>query len=276
MNYCIVTSKKDIASMNILDYLLKNYDFKKENNGGNNKGELYHLGEDKLWLDNEDSIYLEDIDKTINSDFFLFASGHESSKSQKILSVHAPGNFGRAEFGGQASKLCYTSGSLMKKAMSLMSSIAKEKNLEYSIVQEATHHGPYIQKPCLFIEIGSSIEEWKDTRAGEVVSRTLIELINLDYGAIKNQFKQGIILGGQHISERGTKAMLRTDYAFSHICAKYAVSTLSLEQIKDMTQKNMEGIKYILLDDLGEDKDRVTNMVQNQGFEVAKLKSIIK
>ena len=45
-----------------------------------------------------------------------------------------------------------------------MRNIAKEDKLdeEYDITLEATHHGPLLDSPTLYLEIGSDEERWSD------------------------------------------------------------------------------------------------------------------
>ena len=38
----------------------------------------------------------------------------------------------------------------------------------FGVSLEATHHGPYLRAPSLFIEIGSTEAEWERTDAAEV------------------------------------------------------------------------------------------------------------
>ena len=39
---------------------------------------------------------------------------------------------------------------------------------EYSVTLEVTHHGPLIEIPCCFIELGSQEKQWNDKEAAKI------------------------------------------------------------------------------------------------------------
>ena len=82
--FLIVASKLDKAAINITT-------------------QLSQFGQFKFYLVEDQSIYTENLDlERINQfDFIIFASRHESEKKEKTLSVHAPGNWRLAEYGGE-------------------------------------------------------------------------------------------------------------------------------------------------------------------------------
>ena len=96
--FLIVASKLDKAAVNITT-------------------QLSQFGQFKFYLSDQEIIYTENLDmEKINQyDFIIFASRHESEKKEKTLSVHAPGNWRLAEFGGEKGKVCKTSAIFMKQ-----------------------------------------------------------------------------------------------------------------------------------------------------------------
>ena len=94
----------------------------------------------------------------------------------------------------------------------------KDNLSEYEISLEAIHHGPTnISKPCLFIEIGSDLEQWKDERVAEIVVRTVIS-------SIDNQIdvnKVGVGLGGPHYSKKFTELLFNTEYAIAGYISRH-------------------------------------------------------
>ena len=149
MKTAIIISKKDPASLNIKDCLLEKYPFKENN-------DVYTLEDINIYTIEEESIYSENIDKKIRADLFIFATKHESTSKINSLSVHVPGNWSKAELGGKDRKLCVAPVSLIKEILLEL----EKSNIDYEKIQEVTHHGPFLQKPCLFIEIGSTLSEW--------------------------------------------------------------------------------------------------------------------
>lgn len=83
-NFLIIASKKDKAGINITTALSQygKYDF--------------YLVDDEIIYDEN-----YDLEKINQYDFVIFASKHQSKKGGKTLSIHAPGNWGEAEFGGR-------------------------------------------------------------------------------------------------------------------------------------------------------------------------------
>ena len=92
MRFAIAYSKKDIAGINIIQQ------FK----------ELAFAPEIPIIELKKESIYSEDIDKLPelrNIDFLIFATKHRSVKGEKSLSIHAPGNWRNADYGGKPGKI---------------------------------------------------------------------------------------------------------------------------------------------------------------------------
>ncbi|MEM2934767.1 MAG: D-aminoacyl-tRNA deacylase, partial [Candidatus Thermoplasmatota archaeon] len=152
--FCIIFSKEDEASINISKFIMQKRKWKKEK-------KVYISDELLLYFIDDLHIYHDNIDKEIEAigykvDTLVFASRHASLQNRKTLSVHAIGNFGVAEYGGKDGKLIGCNPFLMLSALKIL----KEKNLEnYEVCYEATHHGPYLEKPSFFIEVGSTKRE---------------------------------------------------------------------------------------------------------------------
>jgi len=157
----VIVSLKDPAGLNIRDSLLELFDFEK-------KDSYYVVGDISLYSVQQESINAEDIDDRIDADFFVFATKHQSSSGIRSLCVHAPGNWSKAELGGKSRQLCIAPCLYLKKALQLLDRSAGE----FEVVQECTHHGPFIKKPCMFIEIGSNEEQWQNKEAGNAIAKT--------------------------------------------------------------------------------------------------------
>jgi len=190
-----------------------------------------------------------DLEKINKYDFIIFASKHESEKGGKTLSVHVPGNWLNAtpKFGGEGGKVCPTSAMFQKKLFENLNSVAKEHELDkhYNITLECTHHGPLINKPCVFIEIGSTETEWKDRRAGFVVAKTISETIENFKENPYNEIAIGI--GGPHYCPNFNKIQLNSNVALSHIIPQYALP-LKEEMIKQALEKTTEEVDFAILD----------------------------
>lgn len=254
MKTAIIASKKDPAGINIASFL------KKENL------ENYNA---KLYIVGKESIYNENIDKEINADLFIFATKHRSEKGVHSLSCHSPGNWDKAEAGGKEKKLCIAPAVLLKDAFMELNRLGK--NLEHEITLEVTHHGPYLEKPCMFIEIGSDETNWQNKEAGKVISQVIISLLENIDNIInnKNNYKIAFAIGGPHYASTFNKRILETDIAIGHICPKYMLEKLDGEMILQAMEKTIPKPDFILLDwkGLGKEKQRIVNILNELNLE---------
>ena len=239
----IITSKQDLAGINIAEEL------KKENL------EKYNA---KLYEIEEYSIDAEDIDKKIQADLFIFATKHESKSGIPSLSVHSLGNWGKAELGGKDSELCICPASYLKEALIFLE---KNNTINYDIVQECTHHGPYIEKPCFFIEIGSVEEQWKNKEAGNMIAKTIMYLLENP----PKEHRTAVGLGGLHTTPNFKKIILNSDIAIGHVCPKYNLENLNEDNLKQAIERTLPKSSLIILDwkGLKQYKEKVKQLVEN-------------
>ena len=209
-----------------------------------------------------EGIYDENLDKKIKADYFIFATKHKSKAGVKSLCVHPIGNFSKAELGGKDKELVSTMPSYMKNAVLELSKINTLPDFEIAI--EATHHGPYLEKPCMFIEIGSSENEWKDENAGKIIAEVILKIINT-----KEKHKCCIVLGGSHYNTVAKKIILSTEYAVGHICPKHNLKDLDSEMLKQMIIKNDDKIELAVLDwkGLGDEKQRILELLEKNNIK---------
>ncbi len=226
MRFAIVASNKDSAGMSIVEELEKQ------------ESAL------PVCVVEEETIYANIDTEKLDADFIVFASKHESMAKKKTLSVHAPGNFHEAKFGGKPSMLCKTSSFVLKYLFLRLKEFANAANIDYHVTLEVTHHGPYIDKPCCFIEIGSTHREWQDKNAAEVVAKSIMSL--LDFKPEEN-WVPAIGLGGPHYCPNFSRIQLETSYALGHIAPNYALP-LSKSLTKEMVNKTVEQPRIAIVD----------------------------
>ena len=211
-----------------------------------------------------ESIYNEDLDKRIKADYFLFATRHQSKAGVKSLCVHPIGNFSKALLGGRDKELVRAMPSYMKNATL---ELFKTNTLaDFEIAFEATHHGPYLEKPCMFIEIGSSENEWRNEAAGRIIAETILKIINAE----KNKkYKSCIVLGGSHYNTVAKKTILNTKYAVGHMCPKHDLPYLDSNLLKQMIFRSGDEIEFALLDwkGLGREKQRILKLLEENNIE---------
>ena len=254
MKYAIIVSEKDTAGMNIKKQLAE-----------------YKLNPNiSLHTIKDDSINAENIDKEIDADVLVFATKHKAKAGIKTLTCHTPGNFGKAEYGGRDGKLCIAYANLMKTAYLKLKENAKDT--DYRVSLECTHHGPYLDKPCMFIEIGSTEEQWRDEAIGKVMAKTIIDILNSD---IPND-AVGIGLGGPHYCDNFNKILERTGAALGHICPKYALEKLDETMLKQMFERSKEKPGFVILDwkGLGTEKQRIVDLLKKMNIKFSRTDKV--
>ncbi len=257
LDFAIIASTKDAAGMNIAENLQRIMRFPAV--VGNRTAGLFFT--------EKDVIRLENIDREIDAGVFIFASKHVSRANVHSLTVHSIGNWGNAEAGGMEGALVKAPAALMKECLRLLSKKAAEGRLDYEVVQEATHHGPYLEKPAMFIEIGSSEERWKDEAAGKAVAETIMEAIG-GSGSRDRQVKAVLGLGGLHYAANFRKAMLSDALAVSYICPKHSLELLDEEMLGQAMQNSLPKADSAILDwkGLGKGKERTLQLLRSLGI----------
>ena len=232
----IISSEADTASINLRDRLLENAEWKEN---GEFKGHIiWRLAKDygsfclegtRLISINKLHIHAEKIDSewfeetSIKIENIVFLSRHKAASGRPSLTVHPIGNWGKADYGGFSGKLSRTSPIWMT---GLLLKIYENRLPGYDICFEATHHGPLLETPTMFLEIGSSEEQWELREPAYALTKSLLEL-----EPAKGTVVVGI--GGGHYTPRFTEAALSHQVCFGHMVANYGIPSLTPESLKD-------------------------------------------
>lgn len=245
----IVASKKDIASLNIAEQILSNYNFR-ETAETFQESPVYFREVNgkvvKLVTLKDEAIYAQDIASFMeNLELVIFISRHSSISGTPTLSVHTPGNLDQAQLGGIRKKVSVSPANAMRYALMTMMRFKEERNLDYEVSYECTHHGPSLDVPTMFVELGSSAKQWKDLRAAEVVAHAAIKATSM-FGHFPAEAVLGI--GGPHYNKKFTRIALEEDKAFGHIIPKYAIPNIDLENLRQCRVKTLEKVESAVLD----------------------------
>jgi len=242
----VVASTKDIASVNIAQKIISLYGFEKTEASFQQNPVYSRRIEDKeikLVFINEETIWTQDITEHFSPQLLVFVSRHSGVAGIPTLSVHTPGNLGNAELGGLPKRVSICPASAMKNALLELARIKAENNLQYEVSYECTHHGPSLDVPAMFVELGSSIEQWKDLKAAEAVAHAAMAAISKD-----SKYQAVLGVGGLHYNERFTRIALNTPKAFGHIIAKYAIPNADAEMVKQCVQRTVEKVELAIFD----------------------------
>ena len=231
----IIASEKDTASINLRDRLLEMSSWIESGSFDNN--EMWTISEDygdfcrkgtQLITIQDLHIYAEGIDnkwqKKNNKkiDNIVFLSRHKAASGRPSLTVHPIGNWGSADYGGKEAEV---SGATPGWMTGLLLKIRENRIDGYDVCFEATHHGPFLQTPTMFLEIGSSESEWEKKEPARALIKSLLEL----------QYADGIKvigIGGGHYTPRFTEAAFSHEVCFGHMVANYGVSVLTSTLVK--------------------------------------------
>lgn len=269
----IISSTKDPASANIAQQILEHYDFEE-------LSEAFH--ESPIYLKklrNVEVRLLSVQDKLINAqyitDYFdpqliVFVSRHSSLRRIPTLSVHTPGNLVEAVFGGVPRKVSISPASAMKNALLEMTKLREEMGLDYQVSYECTHHGPSLDVPAMFVELGSSLKQWKDLRAAEAVAHAAMAAVSE-----RSTYPAVLGLGGPHYNAKFTKIALTTQIAFGQMIPKHAIPQLDGEMIRLCVERTVERVKSAILDwkgIRGADKGKLITILDEIGVSIEKIR----
>ncbi|UCH32212.1 MAG: D-tyrosyl-tRNA(Tyr) deacylase [Candidatus Bathyarchaeota archaeon] len=233
--------------MNIKQQLLTSYRFKKSNETFFNNP-VYHktsrTNKIKLVTINEELIHYQNLADNFDASLIIYLSRHSSKSGTPTLSVHAPGNLAKAKEGGITRKISIAPAKAMKKALLELMRQKAILGLDYQVTYESTHHGPSLDVPSMFVELGSSQAQWEDLRAAEAVAHASMAPICRSL----KEFEGAVGIGGPHYNNKFTEIASEGSIGFGHIIPKYAIPQIDSEMIKKCIERTVEEVDKILLD----------------------------
>ncbi len=185
--------------------------------GGNHDYQMVQLDEAPIYTDGG---------KLSGSDLVVFISKHSSAKGVSSFTVHSCGNWGTsADLGGLPKNLCRSDPIAMWK---MLVSLKKENTYDdVAVTYEATHHGPSIDVPCMFVEVGGNEAALNNKGYANVLARAIRRSItDVDTDAGKPKIAIGI--GGMHYPEKFTRLALEGKMAFSYIMSRYNIGNVDM------------------------------------------------
>jgi len=137
---------------------------------------------------------------------------------------------------------------------------------------ECTHHGPSLNVPTMFTELGSSPKQWSDTKAAEVVAHAAIAAITNFH--TPNSTTAALGIGGTHYNQRFTQMALADEAVFSHMIPKYAVQHVTAELLRHCMERTLEKVTHAILDwkgIKGADKPKLLAALQETGLPYTRV-----
>jgi D-aminoacyl-tRNA deacylase len=193
-------------------------------------------------------------------ELLVFASRH-SGETGPLLTAHATGNFGPAEYGGREGSLARAAPNALKRVRAAFEEHAPDG---YDTGIECSHHGPSVVGcPSLFVELGSSEAEWADEAGAAAVARSILSL----RGAAAHRERTVVGFGGGHYAPRYDRVLTETDWAVGHVAADWALEAMGdPAQARAVVAKAFQasGTEFALLDG---DRPDLARVIEELGFE---------
>jgi D-aminoacyl-tRNA deacylase len=228
----VVCSEVDVASVNIRDRMLESDKFEEFGTFegrpaySGHGGHMVTIGEESLFRNNLDAEVFHALG--IQPQVMVYLSRHSSKTGLKSLTVHPIGNFSHARYGGFFRQLVHCCPGGMTSALRLMHAAARKAALPHQVSFEVTHHGPYLNTPTFFIEIGSDEEAWAERESAEVIARTVLEVTSGEGGPVL------VGVGGGHYAPRHTSVALKKDVNYSHLVPSHSIAGLGSQTLDKM------------------------------------------
>jgi D-aminoacyl-tRNA deacylase len=255
----LVAYQSDPAGSNLAHHMLQNM---------KQDGEIYRGKKYDLVIIPTPTISADWLEEKYHYDGFVFLSKHASETGTLALTCHSTGNFSEALFGGKPRQIAIPHPHLQK---SYMQALWEKRNEfpKFEITIEATHHGPTgLNKPTLFIEVGTTEKQWNDKKLCDSVA-TIIEDVML-MTQVKNDV--AICFGGTHYPEKFTKELIEGHYALGTVVPKHALDNIDEKLFSHILERNDEA-KCVLVDwsSLGKNKQKIVSFIETTNLEMIRI-----
>jgi len=217
---------------------------------------------------------------SLTPDIAIFLSRHRSKTGEPTLTVHPIGNFSDAQFGGQPKTLIPTVPKLMTHLLRLIAKNLQKTDLTYKVCYEVTHHGPYLQIPTVFVEVGSTEIQWQQKEPATIIATSLLEMLPSHQN--EDDFPKDIPvligIGGGHYAPRFTEIALQKNVAFGHMIPTYKIDEGAItDEILEQAMQKTPGFNGVYLHKKDLKKSQVTyfrNWFQTRGITVISSKDL--
>jgi len=259
MKYILFTSNQT-ASNNMARHLIET-EFKESGQNAWRSGEF-------ILVDTMAQTVL-DIIPPVDAELALVLSPHRSETRRPCLTVHTSGNWcEKAGMGGEPNKLSLSNPPLMRGLLMNLHAINSSIGLGFEVCYEADHHGPTLDIPYTFVEVGSSEEQWNDKRACDAVADAVLDSIRK-----QDRPKAFFGIGFGHYMPSITKHVINGEDAAGHMLPSYSFGCLDEGMFLQGVERNIGGkADYVLLEKKAfnsSQRKMVEALCQKHGIEMA-------
>ena len=255
----LVAYEKDPAGHNIARFISQEL----EKNDGVYRGQYFDLA-----IISSPTISADWLEEKFDYDGYIFLSKHAAESGVLALTCHNTGNFSDAKFGGHNRQVSIPHPYIQKSYIQNLWN-SKHKFPEFQITIEATHHGPTaLNKPALFIEIGTTEKEWNDTNLCNSVGQIIIDVMKEQ----KKSYPIAICFGGTHYPEKFTNELIHGSHSLGTVIPKHALEQIDQSLFSHIIERNV-GATVALLDwnGMGKNKQKILGMLESTDLEIIRL-----
>ena len=267
MSRLLVCSEKDLPSVNMKESLLSFHGW--EDMGDDGANSYISYGDTVMVTIPDMHIYHEDLDKEVERfgvkvDEVIVMSKHSAKSGRPALTAHPIGNYHENEFGGREGALVKAAPALMSDALRRI--VATNDMGDTQTCFEVTHHGPWMEKPTFYIEVGSEQTHWENKHAAEILAH-VIEDLDPHY-----EYPSAVGMGGGHYAPRFTEVALKYKVNFGHMLPNYQLENRDDEDIVRMLKLacGATDTKLVYLHRKSMKKPeerRMSSLIESAGFE---------
>ncbi len=262
----LVASSQDTAAKNMYSFL-KN-EFGEEIKVDKCKIALQKVEKKVLYVKEPEELGAEE------ASAIIVLSRHSGTPGGPIVTTHVPGNFGPSVYGGEDRKISIAMPFFMKNFLKAAHKVAEE--IGYPTALEPTHHGPSLDIPISFVEVGSNEENWRDLRACKAVALSVIKAFETEQNG---KFTPAIAIGGPHLNSKFTEIELTSNYAIGHFVRKLDTEYLDLDMLREAVNRNTARARIAILDwkgIKGEKRREIIGFLADLDVQVIKAKNALR
>jgi len=267
MSRLLVCSEPDIPSVNMKEWLLKFHGWEDMGSDGSNSYCSY--GDTVMVTIPDMHIRHEDLDKEVEAfgvkvDEIIVMSKHSAKSGQPALTAHPIGNYHENEFGGREGALVKANPPLMSDALRRI--VQRNDMPENQLCFEVTHHGPWLEKPTFYIEVGSAQKQWENKHAAEILAHVIEELDP------HPEYPSAVGMGGGHYAPRFTEVALKFKVNFGHMLPNYQLEGRDDEDVVRMLRLACEAtdtkLVYLHRKSMKKPEERrMSALIESAGYE---------
>ena len=239
MGVLLVASKSDTASMTLYDAMMRLDGWSKPftiTSGDyyiHECGSVYLLVIDQIHIraDNIDLLFKKQTGLSVYD--ILILSRHVSRSNTPAMTLHAIGipgilPYGEEGISGGKNGLLVPPSKYFASLFRRMNTLARKKKLDadFDLTLETTHHGPILTTPTLYIEIGSTEDEWGREDIADCWAEVISDVLVM-FGSKSVYFNSDLDVmigfGGGHYAPRHKAVILNSEINVGHIIANYSL-----------------------------------------------------